>query len=866
MFEWYKKSWSEVIKELDSNSYYGLYEEQIEPHRKEYGENRIVVPITRSLFYYILMQFKEVWVLFLFLCFIALIYFKLFLAAGIVFIVIFLNNICISLEEYNNGKNIRELQRLNRGHARVIRNGRTMKISSEELVVGDIVIIGEQESVLADIRVIEANDLKVDECSVTGEKFLSDKYESKISDKEISLSDMKNMLFKASTVINGDVTGIVVAVGMQTRIANIMKLLLEQNEKRISFKSILNSILNVFTKFSLVGILAVSIYIYQWNKNLLYVIKQIFIIGASAFPVGFCFIVWLISVLVINELKKNNNVNFKNLLSIEKFSKVSVICTDKVGGFSRDRMDIVKAYGSNGVIKLDEESLKEGIDGNLFRMLNIGLLCNDTKSIDGKIENSKDDLVEISITRFAEQSGISKKEVEKNHNRIFQISFDTERRIMTTVNKKDKNYRANVKGAVDSIIERCTHIMKNGVEVQITEDDIQNIRDADISMSNDSLSVTGFAYRNFNYEPSLKENIESNLVFVGLIGFENKLKESAQDSIKKAGALSIKPIIISEDSKLTALAVGKKLGLLSRLQQVISGVEIDNMDDEEFKRIGEKINIFSRINSKNKIKIIEALKGYGYITAMTGWKLTDLPALKISNIGITNTKSNIVKKLCDISIKNIDFMNLLNLIESSRKIISVMRKILIYIITCSFGFLIFYLMNTIFNVSIEVPGDIFIKSIWFNIITMFLSSLALVYQYRDETTEYSNCKIDKQTIKSKTSFILFTSFLMAIVAFSAFKFSQIFGSKFSNDMPFAVLNFCSVFFVYSFSNRKLFRNLISNCIILINFILQIFIIVFIGKINIIFDGTYWVTIFAFLILWFIFCLFYKLDGENYYME
>ena len=517
MFEWYEKSWSEVIKELDSNSYYGLYEEQIEPHRKEYGENRIAVPITRSLFYYILMQFKEIWVLFLFLCFIALICFKLFLAAGIVFIVIFLNNICISLEEYNNGKNIRELQRLNRGHARVIRNGRTMKITSEELVVGDIVIIGEQESVLADIRVIEANDLKVDECSVTGEKFLSDKYESKISDKEISLSDMKNMLFKASTVINGDVTGIVAAVGMQTQIANIMKLLLEQNEKRISFKSILNSILNVFTKFSLVGILAVSIYIYQWNKNLLYVIKQIFIIGASAFPVGFCFIVWLISVLVINELKKNNNVNFKNLLSIEKFSKVSVICTDKVGGFSRDRMDIVKAYGSNGVIKLDEESLKEGIDGNLFRMLNIGLLCNDTKSIDGKIENSKDDLVEISITRFAEQSGISKKEVEKNHNRIFQISFDTERRIMTTVNKKDKNYRANVKGAVDSIIERCTHIMKNGVEVQITEDDIQNIRDADISMSNDSLSVTGFAYRNFNYEPSLIDEVHAYDAYMSTI-------------------------------------------------------------------------------------------------------------------------------------------------------------------------------------------------------------------------------------------------------------------------------------------------------------------------------------------------------------
>ncbi|MBP2033019.1 magnesium-transporting ATPase (P-type) [Clostridium algifaecis] len=866
MFEWYKKSWSEVIKELDSDSYYGLYDEQVGVHRKKYGENRIIIPSTRSFLYHILMQFKEIWVLFLILCFIALIYFKLLLAAGIVFIVIFLNNICISLEEYKNEKNIKELQRLNYGYARVIRNGRTMKIPADELVVGDIVIIGEGESVLADVRVIEANDLKVDECSVTGEKFLSDKYEPKISDKEISLSDMKNILFKSSTVISGDVTGIVVAVGMETQIANIMKLLLEHNEKRISFKSILNSILNDFARMSLVGILVVSVLIYQWNKDLFYLIKQIFVIGSSAFPVGFCFIVWLISMIIIKELKKNNNVNFKNLLSIEKFSNVSVVCTDKVGGFSTDRMDVAKAYGNSGFIKLDGESLKESIDSSLFRMLNIGLLCNDTKSIDGKIENSKDDLVEISITKFAQQIGISKKEVERNHERIFQISFDTERHIMTTVNKKDKNYRANVKGAVDSIIERCTHIMKNGVEVKITEDDIKDIRDADISMSNDCLSVTGFAYRNFNYEPSLKENIESNLVFVGLIGFENKLKETAEDSIKKAASLSIKPVIITEDSKLTAFAVGKKLGFLSRLQQIISGVEIDNMDDEEFKRIGEKINIFSRINSKHKIKIIEALKSYGYITAMTGWKLTDLPALKISNIGITNTKSNIVKKLCDISIKNIDFMNLLNLIEGSRKIISVMRKILLYIISCSFGFLIFYLMNSIFNGGSQIEGDIFIKSIWFNIVTMFLSSLALVYQYKYETTEYINCKIDKQMIKSKKYFIIFAGFLMAILAFSAFKFSQILGSKFSGNMAFGVLNFCSVIFAYSFSNTKIFKNLVSNFIIFINFVFQIIVIVFMGKFNIIFDGVYWIIIFAFSILWFIFCMFYKLDGENYYMD
>ena len=228
-------------------------------------------------------------------------------------------------------------------------------------------------------------------------------------------------------------------------------------------------------------------------------------------------------------------------------------------------------------------------------MLDIGLLCNDTQLVNGEIENSKDDLTEIALVKFAQQNGIYKRKIEREHRRIFQISFDTDRRIMTSVNKMDKNYRASVKGAVDSILDRCTHIMKNGVELEITEDDINDIRTADISMSNDSLNVVGFAYRNFNYEPSLKENIESNLVFVGLMGFDNKLKDFAEDYVKKSDELSIKPIIITEDSKLTAFAVGRKLGIVSRLQQIISGVEIDNMDEEEFNRIGEKINIFSRM-------------------------------------------------------------------------------------------------------------------------------------------------------------------------------------------------------------------------------------------------------------------------------
>lgn len=231
MVEWYGQSWSHIIKKLDSNSYYGLYDEQIEPHRKKYGKNEILIPETKSFFSLIIIQLKEPWVLYLLLSIVLSIYFKLFWEMLVTIVIFLVNVMCIALQKYKDQKDIKELKKMNMGNARVIRGERTIRIPLEELVVGDIVIIGSGESVPADIRIIEANDLKVDECSVTGERVLSDKYSPKIEDKEISLSDMKNILFKSSIVAGGDATGVVIAVGMKTQISDIVKSFLEQKTK-----------------------------------------------------------------------------------------------------------------------------------------------------------------------------------------------------------------------------------------------------------------------------------------------------------------------------------------------------------------------------------------------------------------------------------------------------------------------------------------------------------------------------------------------------------------------------------------------------------------------------------------------------------
>lgn len=861
MLNWYSRSWSEIVKELNSNVYYGLDNDQIGFLREKYGSNKIIMPSTKGLFYLMLMQFKEIWIVCLILITIVFVYLGMFIYACVPLAIIFLNVFCVALESYKEEKNIKELQKLNLGKARVIRSGRTIRISSEELVVGDIVIIGKREGVPADIRIIESNDLEIDECSVTGENFICEKYESKIDDRELLLSDMKNILFKSSVVVEGDGMGIVVSVGMNTEVANMVKLLIEEGTKKKSFGFRLHKILNIFTLMSVAIISIIElICTFAFKQKFVDSLREIFIIFLSSIPQLMIVVILLSGLLIFKSLIKKR-IFFKDLSSMEKLSRASAICTDKVGSFSKNKMEIVKAYDIAGSIDMNMEVLKEGMGKSLYRMLNIGILCNDIKSIKADVEDSKENLVELSLVRFGQQNGIYKKELDEKNKRIFQILFDSERRIMTTVNKMNKGYRANVKGAPDCIIDRCTHVLKNGMEVDITDDDVKAIKDWNIIMSNECLYVVGFAYRNFNYEPSIKENVESNLVFVGLIGFDNMLKENAMESIKKSLALSMKPIIFTEDNKLAALAIGKKLNIVSRLNQILSGIEMDNMTENEFQRIGEKINIFSRISSKHKIQIVKALKSYGYVSAITGWKLTDLPALKISDVGITNTKSKIVKKLCDIFTDNMDFMNLLATIEDSRKIMKVLKKIIIYIISCNFAFLVFLMGSFLFE--INIPGNILIESFWFNSIIMFLSILALIYQYKDENGDYIYYLIDKSIVIDNLGFIMISGLFMGIITFISLYMCNLYRIQFSLLTSLWVLNTCAMIFTYSFSSKKFFKNTISNLIVIVGVFIQFIITAVISNLTILSKIIYFKIFLICIFIWLVFCIFYKFEREEF---
>lgn len=862
MIQWYSNPWVEVVKMLESNLYSGLDDKQILLNRNKYGSNKILIPKPKGVLFLAFGQLKELWIVMTIISSFFFLYSKEFLlsAAALAFAVI--NSICIAFDKYNKEKDLKELQKLNLGYARTIRQGRTLKIPVEELVVGDIVIVGKGESVPADLRLIESDDLRVNETSVTGEKFIAEKYETKIDDRELSLSDMKNILFKASIVTNGSATGIVIAAGMKTQVANIAKLSLKENFNNADLNRRICKIVNIFGIFILLCLVLNIGMNLSAKDSFKSIISSSAIFMTSTLPQGIILSITIVAEILF-KIMKRKSIIFKDMPAIEILSSVSSICTDKIGAFSENNMEVSRIYTNNQNLGLPNISFLENEEvqsenENFYRLMSISLLCNDTRAIPGSILNPKDDLQELALVNFALKNGMDKRKLEKKHERILNIPFDSERRIMTTINRVDKNYRANVKGAVDSLIARCTHIMKNGVEVEITEEDIDKIKDSDISMSGECLSVIGFAYRNFNYEPSLKENIESNLVFVGLIGFENKLKEDAGDSINKCRNLFIKPIMITEDNKLTALAVGKKLGMISKLQQVLSGVEIDNMTNEEFERIAEKINVFSKIGSSNKLKIVKTLKSYGYITAITGSKLTDLPALKNSDIGITNCERGMLKRLSDIFLRDISFKKLLNTIEDSRKIVSVLKKIVVYITSCSISMLIFLMLIYMGRYRLS---SIVWEAMWFNYVIMILSSAALIVQYDNESVYLSGSVVDIKILKEKLGFAFFNGILMGVGAFGVFILAYGINTELARISAFAFLNICAVLFSYSFSNTMFFKKALSNIIILINLVLQLLVLIYIGFIQVVNNITSIRNLCIFIGIWFIISIFNKFDKD-----
>jgi Ca2+-transporting ATPase len=800
MTDWYNLAWNDVVNLMQSNSKRGLLQEEVVLNREKYGVNKIIGIQRKVLIKSMIKQVIQPWTICILINTILYFILHIYFAALVYLFFLLISIWMILIEKYTEQKDLKTLEKFSSGDCTVIRNGVLVTIKNEELVVGDIVVYKKGNIIPADLRIMDCEDLNVKEDAVTGDNNTIEKYSSRLLEYDLSLSEMRNILFKSSVVNHGSGEGIVVAVGMNTEIGKIMERLVAIEEQENVFSKGIQGIINIMASIGLGGAIIIVLNQVLKHKNIFNTYPYVTDLLSTLLPYSIA--MSLIAINLITKVKfKGKGIFFKDLSKIQMAASVDVLITEKEGAFTEKSSTVKSVYDTNTVQYVENEFIR---NDNMYRIIEIAVLCNDWNG-----DNDAGESSEVALRRFGQQVSSNETDLDVKYKRILKMPYDKEKRIKTTVNKVDKNYRAYVKGAVDALLEECTHLMKNGIERDITPEDIEEIKAADIEMSNEGLYVIGAAYRNFNYRPSLNENIESNLIFVGLIGINNPIKEEVNMYIKNSRLMSVKPVLCTEDSKITAIATGKRLGLLNVGDVVMSGIEMDYMKEGELERNIEKISIFSRILSAHKIKIVKAYKDINYNVALTANKLTDLPALKIANLSISHGEncSSILKKLSDIYLEKFDFRDLIDSVYDSKSIINCIIYIIEFLSVSSLSQFLFCVLSMILYGRIYLAP---IEIIWLNIFNAFVLAMGLFSVRKTLNNNIDEKKfVDKGIWNKRGKNIVSNSIILALLCCIVPNLTSS-GSIYVKNMEiFTIFCAAQVIFVVRF---KFIKNIIFDCL------------------------------------------------------
>ncbi|OOM75057.1 calcium-transporting ATPase 1 [Clostridium puniceum] len=653
-------SWAEIVELLNSNVQQGISEKYCEALRLKYGTNKIDLPSGSSIYKHVLNALKQKSIIIHIIITIILFTLKNYLFGIFLSVLLIANLVIIVQHTIKRDKEISSLEKLNSEDVVVIRDGVQKVVRSEELVIGDIVKFNRNSIVAADLRIISANDIKVDEKSITGETFYKEKFETKIIGSVSSLGDMKNILFKGSVVKAGEGLGIVIATGTSTQLGRILAMLTYASNRKHNFGAMISKFLEKYLFIYFLAIIVIGSYFVYTGQDV-----QKNYISTALFALG-CFPVAIISRIVFKKVIKqflNENIEIINFSVFNLIKDVNILFIDKVGSISKKEMIVKKIFINNDVILTSEPYVKEI---TFDRIVEISLICNNA-IYDAANENGKGELDEIAFLDYAAKKKIYKASIDSKNVKTLEIPMDSDKRFFTVVTRINKRYRANTRGNVDAVLEKCTHIMIEGVERELTEEYKAVIKGTDMNLSIDGLITEGFAYRNFNYEPSKSENIESNMVFVGVIGLENPLEENLENNINRIKDKAIVPILFTEESKLSAITNAKRANIIRNNNQVVAGIELDSLNQEELKDLLSRVRVFCRVNPEIKSKIVSLFIKDGHKVATTGETLGDLPALNLSNVGIGKGKASaMVKRLSDVYIKENYLQGFFNIRDFSK--------------------------------------------------------------------------------------------------------------------------------------------------------------------------------------------------------
>ncbi len=713
----YLEEKEKVLETLCSNRD-GLTEKEAQDRLEKHGKNKLIEGKKKTLIQRVFAQIADPMVLVLIgaavVSFItALIEHESPTDVFIILAVVVLNTVLGVVQESKAEKAIDALKEMAAATSKIIRGGKHMVVRSEELVPGDIVMLEAGDAVPADGRIIESASLKIEEAALTGESVPSEKVDSVLTAGEngdVSLGDRRNMCYMGSVVVYGRGTMVVTATGMDTEMGKIANAITQAEEGETPLQKRLSKLSALLTKF----VLGICIFMFAFTlirngKFDVHTTLDTFMLAVSlavaAIPEGLAAVVTIVLSMGVTKMSKQKAI-IRRLTAVETLGCTQIICSDKTGTLTQNKMTVVDFWGDN------EEFLATAMS-----------LCSDAKPDES--EEAQGEPTECALVNYATKLGLKKGDLEQKSPRVGEVPFDSGRKMMSTVHKTEDGFIQYTKGAPDELLARCTHMLSGGKEVELTDKLRGDILSKNTDFASNALRVLACAYKKHSCAPAeyTTESIENNMVFMGLVGMIDPVRPEVSDAVRECEKAGIRPIMITGDHKDTAVAIAKTLGIIEDASQAITGAEIDKYSDDEFNDVVTKYSVYARVQPEHKVRIVNAWRKLGCVTAMTGDGVNDAPSIKNADIGIGMgiTGTDVTKNVADMILVDDNFATIVSAVAEGRRIFDNICKCIQFLLSSNLSEVISIFIATLCGFTILKPAHI----LFINLVTDSLPALAL---------------------------------------------------------------------------------------------------------------------------------------------
>lgn len=774
----YNQEIEEVLRIQETDPAKGLSKEEVNVRKEKFGLNKLEEGKKKSLAALFFAQLNDPLIYILLIAAIISGFMGEINDTIIIALIVILNAVIGVSQEAKAEKSMEALKKLSTPKAYVLREGETVEVDSQEIVPGDIVVLDAGRFIPCDLRLIESVNLQVEESALTGESVPVNKNASLvIAEEKIPLGDKKNMAFSSTLVTSGRGMGVAIATGMDTEIGHIADMLKEPDEKTPLQKKLgeIGKLLGIIALGVCLAMFLIAVF---QKRDIFQMFMTAISLAVAAIPEGMPAIVSIVLAMGVQKMVKKNAI-IRKLPSVETLGAVNVICSDKTGTLTQNKMTVQKFYINQSVIEADKLNIEE--KGQRLLLENL-VLCSDATSNE---EGSTGDPTEIALINIGNNYNIKKEELNKQHPRAAEAPFESDRKLMSTVNQYEGRFYVMTKGATDNLLKKSTKALINGEVVPMTEAIIKDFTDAAGKMSDDALRVLGAAYKESDTSDLEQEQMEGELIFIGLVAMIDPPRLEVRDSIATCKESGITTIMITGDHHKTALAIARQLGIADSPDQAISGVELDQYNDEELVEKVKSIRVFARVSPEHKVRIVKAFKGGGNIVSMTGDGVNDAPSLKAADIGVAMgiTGTDVAKGASDVILTDDNFSTIVAAVEEGRNIYANIKKSIMFLLSCNIGEIFALFFAILFGWATPLQS---IHLLWVNLITDSFPALSLGVDPGDKDIMKAKPRNPKESIfHGRVWFIVLNGALIGFLTLAAFAIGAM---EYSGEFSLSVLH------------------------------------------------------------------------------